>query len=107
MIGCSRTRVRKQPIIELYFEFENELKFYNLEACFVMHYFGSDGFAIILKRKRKLVSLLLLSYRCSVIINVLCLFLNALKRLSPFLSKLNTNYILYILLFYQISTNVH
>ena len=34
MIGCLRTRVRKQPIIALYFEFENELKFYNLEACF-------------------------------------------------------------------------
>ena len=27
-----RTRVRKQPIITLYFEFENELKFYNLKA---------------------------------------------------------------------------
>ena len=25
-------RVRKQPIIVLYFELENELKFYNLEA---------------------------------------------------------------------------
>ena len=32
MIGSLRTRVRKQPIIALYFEFENELKFYNLEA---------------------------------------------------------------------------
>ena len=32
MIGCLRTHVRKQPIIALYFEFENELKFYNLEA---------------------------------------------------------------------------
>ena len=32
MIGCLQTRVRKQPIIALYFEFENELKFYNLEA---------------------------------------------------------------------------
>ena len=32
MIGCLRTRVRKQPIIALYFESENELKFYNLEA---------------------------------------------------------------------------
>ena len=32
MIGCLRTRVRKQPIISLYFESENELKFYNLEA---------------------------------------------------------------------------
>ena len=30
MIGCLRTRVRKQPIIALYFDFENELKFYNL-----------------------------------------------------------------------------
>ena len=25
MIGCLRTRVRNQPIIALYFEFENEL----------------------------------------------------------------------------------
>ena len=32
MIGWLRTHVRKQPIIVLYFEFENELKFYNLEA---------------------------------------------------------------------------
>ena len=32
MIGCLRTRVRKQPIIPLYFESENELKFYNLDA---------------------------------------------------------------------------
>ena len=32
MIGCLRTRVRKQPIIAFYFESENELKFYNLEA---------------------------------------------------------------------------
>ena len=31
MIGCLRTRVRKQPIIALYFEFEIVLKFYNLE----------------------------------------------------------------------------
>ena len=32
MIGCLRTRVRKQPIIVLYFEFETVHKFYNLEA---------------------------------------------------------------------------
>ena len=32
MIGCLQTRVRKQPIIALYFESENELKFYKLEA---------------------------------------------------------------------------
>ena len=36
MIGCLRTRIRKQPIIALYFESENELKFYNLEADFQM-----------------------------------------------------------------------
>ena len=29
-----KIRVRKQPIIGLYFEFENELKFYNLEPGF-------------------------------------------------------------------------
>ena len=32
MIGCLQTRVRKQTIIALYFEFEIDLKFYNLEA---------------------------------------------------------------------------
>ena len=32
MIGCLRTRVRKQPIVTLYFEFETVLKFFNLEA---------------------------------------------------------------------------
>ena len=31
MIGFLRTRVRKQPIIALYFEFETVFKFYNLE----------------------------------------------------------------------------
>ena len=35
MIGCLRTHVRKQPMIALYFEPENELKFYNLKARFV------------------------------------------------------------------------
>ena len=32
MIGCLQTRVCKQPIIPLYFEYENVPKFYNLEA---------------------------------------------------------------------------
>ena len=32
MIGCLWTRVRKQPIIALYFEFETVLKFWNLGA---------------------------------------------------------------------------
>ena len=31
MIGCLRTHVRKQPIIALYFDTENELKFYDFE----------------------------------------------------------------------------
>ena len=38
-----------------------------------------SSFAIILKRKRKLVTLLLLSYRCIVTINVLWLFLVGLQ----------------------------
>ena len=37
MIGCLRTRV-KQTIIALYFESENELKFYSLEACLSIKY---------------------------------------------------------------------
>ena len=32
MIGWLRTRVRNQPIIALYFEFDTVLKFYNLET---------------------------------------------------------------------------
>ena len=32
MIGCLWTRVRKQPIIVLYFEFGTVFKFYSLEA---------------------------------------------------------------------------
>ena len=32
MIGCLWTRVHKQQIITLYFEFETVLKFYNREA---------------------------------------------------------------------------
>ena len=34
-----------------------------------------SSFAVILKRKRKLIALLLLSYRCIVTINVMWLFL--------------------------------
>ena len=33
MICYLRTCVCKQPIISLYFEFETELRFYNLRAC--------------------------------------------------------------------------
>ena len=42
--------------------------------CYALHCVHS-GFAIILKRKRKLVALLLLSYRCIVTINDLWLIL--------------------------------
>ena len=40
--------------------------------------FFRSSFAIILKRKRKLVALLLLSYRCIVTVNALWLFLTVL-----------------------------
>ena len=36
MIGCLRTRFCKQPIIAIYFESENEIKFYNLEAWIIL-----------------------------------------------------------------------
>ena len=42
--------------------------------CYTLLYVVSS-IAIILKRKRKLVALLLLSYRCNVTISVLVLFL--------------------------------
>ena len=42
--------------------------------CYALHCVHSS-FGIILKRKRKLVALLLLSYRCIVTIDVMWLFL--------------------------------
>ena len=42
MIGCLRTRVRKKPIIALYFEFENELKFDNLREYQVCHWLAGS-----------------------------------------------------------------
>ena len=48
MIGCLRTRVRKQPIIALYFESENELKLYNLEA----RKMGTRGWKSVLIRNQ-------------------------------------------------------
>ena len=38
MIGCLRARVRKQPIISLYFEFETVLKSYNLGVWSIKMY---------------------------------------------------------------------
>ena len=44
--------------------------------CFVMHYICIHSmFTFIMKRKRKLVALLLLSYRCIATLNALQLFL--------------------------------
>ena len=51
MIGCLRTRVRKQPITELYFEFETVLMFYNLEARNNKGAIASEA-----AKKRRLVS---------------------------------------------------
>ena len=49
MIGCLRTRARKQPIIALYFEFETVLKIYNLEArC------GPTLFANVISKEQNL-----------------------------------------------------
>ena len=44
MTGCLRTRVRKQPINALCFEFETVVIFYKLEARFsrdLAHHYGS------------------------------------------------------------------
>ena len=60
MIGCLRTRVCKLSIIALYFEFENELKFYNLEArdliyeCSFHGYLLISGFELLVKPAGKL-----------------------------------------------------
>ena len=43
--------------------------------CYVLLFCVNSSFAIILKRKRKRVALLLLSYRCIVTKNVMWLFL--------------------------------
>ena len=36
MIICLQKRVRMQPILAFYFKFENELKFYNVDARFCL-----------------------------------------------------------------------
>ena len=43
--------------------------------CYALLFVHYNTFAIILKRKRKLVALLLMSYRCIITTNVLWLFL--------------------------------
>ena len=83
MIGCLWTRVRKQPIIALYFEYETVLKFYNLGARShtVLELFYDllyillvhSSIAIILMGKRELVALLDLSSWCLVMVKRLFL----------------------------------
>ena len=72
MIGCLRTRVRKQPIIMLYFEPENELKFYNLEASMILIFANVNIFVIYV----------------SWILNLLIHIFKEEKRISPFLIQL-------------------
>ena len=59
-------------VVDLLF---NALPIVSGSSVFVFVLFALLYFAIILKRKRKQVALLLLSYRCIVTINVLWLFL--------------------------------
>ena len=56
MIGCLRTRVRKQQIIVLYFEFETALKFYNLETWCVTNW-AHRGYFRTLKYQTGLLQL--------------------------------------------------
>ena len=53
MIGCLRTRVRKQPIIALYFESELVLKFYNLEAWFYDIVLCAPSKSLIISRRKE------------------------------------------------------
>ena len=57
----------------MYFPLSVVVKFCLSFAVLCVH----SSFAIILRRKRKLVALLLLSYRCIVTVIVLWLFLTA------------------------------
>ena len=57
----------------MYFPLSVVVKFFLCFAVLCVH----SSFTIILRRKRKLVALLLLSYRCIVTVIVLWLFLTA------------------------------
>ena len=57
----------------MYFPLFEGVLFLSLFCCALLSVYSS--FAIILKRKRKLVVFLLLSYKCIVTINVLWVFL--------------------------------
>ena len=50
MIGWLRTRVRKQPIIALYFESETVLKLYNLKARQIRRIYIPRQIVILEKR---------------------------------------------------------
>ena len=56
------------------------------------HFVSILGFAIILNRKRKLVVLLLLSYRCIFTVNVLWLFLAVPRVCLQFVNELFTDH---------------
>ena len=71
--GSTREDRNKAVILLLYFPLFVGVLCLSL-FCYALLCVHSS-FAIILKRKRKLVALLLLSYRCIVTINVLRLFL--------------------------------
>ena len=60
MFGCLQTHVRKQPIIAPYFEFENELKFYNLGTiALTKHAVSKDHIEVLpIKKFIQLFSLL-------------------------------------------------
>ena len=95
MIGCLRTRVRKQPIIALYFEFENEFQFYNLEARTILtcttseftHLLSSQGNLVNSKSKD---TEFLFRVTSSSNQNKYLIFYNKRISFSLFISKHNT-----------------
>ena len=66
MIGCLGTRVRKQPIIALYFESENKLKYDNLEARTQVSDPGLQGSIVFLSRYTNLDLLFCLGWHTCV-----------------------------------------
>ena len=51
-MGCLQTHVHKQPIVVLYFESENELKLYNLEARYKLCWSkGTAGVGVFVAEK--------------------------------------------------------
>ena len=80
MIGCLRTHVRKQPIIALYFESENELEFYNLEA-------RHQGYQSFFHAQLRMKFILLIYVKMPTIVGILS-FISSINNLS-FISSIN------------------